>query len=53
MLGNKSKSKHYRSGGTRGGAASFDWNDVKYDVSAVHPLYSLNRTHITFFLSPT
>lgn len=32
MLGNKSKTKHYRSGGTRGGAARFDWNDVKSDV---------------------
>lgn len=32
MLGNKSKNKHYRSGGTRGGQAHFDWNDVKSDA---------------------
>ena len=31
MLGNKSKSKYYRSGGTRGGQSAFDWNDVKSD----------------------
>ena len=32
MLGNKSKSKFYRSGGTRGGQAQFDWSNVKTDT---------------------
>ena len=32
MLGNKSKNKNYRTGGTRGGSAAFDWNDVKSDA---------------------
>ena len=32
MLGNKSKSKFYRTGGTRGGQSQFDWNDVKVSI---------------------
>lgn len=31
MLGNKSKNKFYRVGGTRGGQAKFNWDDVKAD----------------------
>mmetsp|Transcript_5160 Transcript_5160/g.7901 ORF Transcript_5160/g.7901 Transcript_5160/m.7901 type:complete len:219 (-) Transcript_5160:3249-3905(-) len=31
MLGNKSKSKFYRTGGTRGGQDQFKWDDVKTD----------------------
>ena len=31
MLGNKSKSKFYRTGGSRGGQALFNWEDVKND----------------------
>ena len=31
MLGNKSRTKEYRTGGTRGGADQFKWEDVKND----------------------
>ena len=31
MLGNKSKKKNYRNGGSRGGADQFKWEDVKND----------------------
>jgi len=31
MLGNKSRTKEYRTGGTRGGADQFKWDDVKND----------------------
>jgi hypothetical protein len=31
MLGNKGTKKNYRTGGTRGGQASFNWDDVKSD----------------------
>jgi T-complex protein 1 subunit zeta len=31
MLGNKAKTKEYRTGGTRGGADQFKWEDVKND----------------------
>jgi hypothetical protein len=31
MLGNKGTKKHYRTGGTRGGADQFKWDDVKGD----------------------
>ena len=51
MLGNKSRSKHYRSGGTRGGAASFDWNDVKYDVSTFERYASNASSYLLISLS--
>lgn len=38
MLGNKSKSKYYRSGGSRGGAAQFKWEDVKSDKDRMNYL---------------
>jgi hypothetical protein len=31
MLGNKGTKKNYRTGGTRGGQATFNWEDVKAD----------------------
>ncbi len=43
MLGNKSKTKFYRTGGTRGGQDQFKWDDVKTDQQRENYLgHSLN-----------
>jgi len=38
MFGNKTHTKHYRTGGTRGGAGLFAWEDVKKDKDRSHYL---------------
>lgn len=38
MLGNKSKTKFYRTGGSRGGASQFKWEDVKADKDRLNYL---------------